>query len=426
MALTKEEREAMKAIREALEEVDGKAAVKARTAAGKNVSQDFFSRPDVRATETRPVNNTGPDLVGQMRDLAAQGTKAHYEEIREPASAFEAGRAQARGHGIAERFADQQNLPRVEEGRQAQTARDAATEFGTFGAAMLAPGAIAAGAGKLATGAVARSAARAPGSVKTAVGDIGRSATGNLPAQAALDYLANQVGVPHGTVTALKTLPSVGRAAGVMADEGVAAIGRAAGIKPWSPVNYTKPPITLPDRFSGLNRPELNSMGPDSVAGGVPHPVSPEFTVPIPRVSSSELAAAKPMGGVDVAAQQARNAGMPDDSALLTKTQRLPSPQKTGPSLEDQLRASLKPAKTDIAPAEKPALSPKMQAYRDRLKDAEDTKFAKGMGMGVEDYRALMARRATRVQSSMQSYQQTGNQEALQKDLTDHIFGDGP
>jgi hypothetical protein len=165
------------------------------------------------------------------------------------------------------------------------------------------------------------------------------------------------------------------------------------------------------------------------------------MTTPIPRQSMREL---DPLGGraggVDLAAGQPARAALPDDTALLNKTQRIVMPEHPGwsrnargtgynkvdttpsdtnvkpqPSLEDQLRASLNA---------KP-VSPKMEAYRSSLKAAEEASFAKKMGKTVPEYRELLAKRAERFKGSVQAAQDTGNTKQLQDDIADEIFGEG-
>jgi hypothetical protein len=182
-------------------------------------------------------------------------------------------------------------------------------------------------------------------------------------------------------------------------------------------------------------------LGPMSDTGGIPDAVASEMTTPIPRQSMREL---DPLGGraggVDLAAGQPARAALPDDTALLNKTQRIVMPEHPGwsrnargtgynkvdttpgdtnvkpqPSLEDQLRASLNA---------KP-VSPKMEAYRSSLKVAEEASFAKKMGKTVPEYRELLAKRAERFKESVQAAQDTGNTKQLQDDIADEIFGEG-
>lgn len=472
--------------------------------------------PKIPEPETRPIANTGPDLAGQLRREADA-----IKNSTLPAGAPDADLTGTPGSMVSQYGID-------EKGKLGSnwigTPHDEAKGFAEFSAGMLAPQVIGPLANRVATGAVARSAAREPGALREALKDIPRAATSNVPAQAALDIAASTVGVPHGTVTALKTLPSVARAGGMMVDEGLAAAGRAAGIKPWSPVTYANPvpgvalhggykpspelASKLALRASGEIAPGLPHPVPIDT-GGVPVPIAPETTVPIPRQSMAELDPLKGrVGGVDLAADAARKAALPDDFALLDKTQKIDMRSAVPPTsnyeramseytaLADKARAKqlkadalpaairgkqqaaadrigrfaeIAKADVDLAKNGRPATPPdslesklrdsvnqgfskntdvgragprgpvepqpsreapaftKTEEFRAKMAANEEAKFAKNLGMSVEDYRAMMERRNARignVKQAIQNYTPGADSAALRKDLADSIFED--
>ncbi len=291
---------------------------------------------------------------------------------------------------------------------------------------MALPGAALSGASKLATGAVARSAARAPGTVATAIKDVGHAATSHAPAQFGLDMLAHGAGVPHGVVTGIKILPKVAKAGALAADEGLAALGRQAGIVPGSPVPW-KPRIVgeyEPPSYATHDVPAVDAevipqgqleapnwlrlepaptqVGPISRKLEPLVPQGPGPLRELPRgayqrpFAASDRPAANEFDELDatgkpgqteigtVAAKRIKPAGRPGWSKNPEEGTAFEGPDKT-------------PGDANVKPGEAPAeMSPKMKAYRDKLKDAEDEKFASGMGMKVDDYRAMLARRRER------------------------------
>lgn len=419
MALSEQERLDMAAYQRLLGELDDEEPSFLKKGAPK---------PEPAETRPFPRGNTGPDLSGQFkRDIAALPSidnnpvsnalrKAlpdarpgdfgapRYDDpiahdpiaqavITAPLTMGAGALARplgAIGQGVAEGL-----IGSVTSGNTTPSGLAIGAGLGTLGRA---PGAL--------DGAVTRSAAREPGTVGNAFKDVVRNAITpkGVAWRAAAEGGAHMIGLPPGAVTGTVAGIQGARALGLAADEGLAAAGRAIGVKPYSPGTYApRPTAPIPGSLSNELAPGLPHPVPRAPldTGGVPSAVDPDATVAIPRQPMRDIVPPARGEGVDLAAVRARNASLPDDTAALDKTQRIASP----------------------AASEKP-VSPKMQAYRDNLKLAEDTKFAKGMGLGVDEYRALMARRAARVPQSLQKFQQTGDESTLRKDITDTIFED--
>ncbi len=241
-------------------------------------------------SQRKPFKNTGPDLAGQMkRELEiANGTHVGGQDETLP-------------------------TPRVSPygslGKDADIGKpeDEAKSFAQFALGMLAPGVGGAAAKRVATGSVARSAARAPGAVKEAIGSIG---------------------VPTTIGGGMKLAKGVG----VLADEAVAAGGRASGIQPWSPVKYTGKP-------AGLN---------SGNAGAVPEAIGEEVTA---KMSAPIKPTGKISGDPNAGYVQPGGVVTPTSENLTQKIRIAPeAPQEfPGSSLEDMLKQSIKTPKKDWA-----------------------------------------------------------------------------
>lgn len=130
-------------------------------------------------------------------------------------------------------------------------------------------------------------------------------------------------------------------------------------------------------------RPPVRPL-PDT--GGVPRHVNPFDEVTAPHFTPAERAAG---------ARDLRNTFGGDIPGVTDAVDAVPSATSDIATVAGRKPAAAPEA--SVKPTAEPAeMSPKMAAYRQRLKDAEDLKYAKGMGLGLEDYRAMMARRAER------------------------------
>ena len=299
----------------------------------------------VEAPEAPPLKNTGPDLAGQLRSEArAAGAppEADSDTMEDPIHR-EAMRAMTPG----DKMTDEQK-------------REMAHEWAKFAAGMIVPGLAGKLGGKALAGSVARSAAREPGAVLDAIKAIPRAAVAHHGMESmAMEGMTHLMGLPHGTGAALRVAPSAIRAAGIAADEGAAAVGRAVGYKPYSAV---------PSRL------------PANDTGGVPEAVSPETTRQVANEYVGPEAEAKI---AEQAARPQRKAPPPPPDETVTRRFAAPKAGETPAAPAADKAPSAHPYVSTGIPRAMAALSPKELSS---LADAADRSIEAGRRSQLSEF----------------------------------------
>ena len=235
--------------------------------------------------------------------------------------------------------------------------------------------------GKVLGSAVARSAARPAGSVLSAVKEIPRAAMAGHGVQSmALEGLSHMAGLPHGAGIAARVAPKAIKAGAMAADEGLAMVGRKLGIGGSAVTPGASQPLPVselgarelpPNEFDAVDTGPVKSATSEleTNVGGKVVPQKTKLAPLEPTVKSGELS--------------------PQQVELLAKVE-----ARYGKASAEGVKVEME---KQVAKAE--PISAKMSAYKQTLLANQEKKYAKQLGMTVDKYREMLAKRSAKLAS---------------------------